>query len=60
LKIVFAENGFIPKIEATQVLPDGLLRQAVFAAIRIKFLPEEKDDIPQTITKTVEYSFAIY
>lgn len=60
LKVLFSQDGFIPKIEVTKSLPEGLLRQTIFAAIRIKFLPVEKDGNPQSVTKTVEYSFTLY
>jgi len=60
LRTTFGENGFIPEIEIIKSLPEGLLRQAIFAALRIKFLPEEKKAKPVSLSKTIEYSFAIY
>lgn len=60
LKTLFSQDGFVPKIEVTKSLPEGLLRQTVFAALRIKFLPEEKDGNPQSVTKTIEYNFTLY
>lgn len=60
LKTTFAEDSFIPKIEIVKVLPEGLLRQAIFAALRIKFMPEEKEGKPVAVIKTIEYNFAIY
>ncbi|MGI8555242.1 MAG: energy transducer TonB [Pyrinomonadaceae bacterium] len=60
LRVTFAENGRITKIAVITPLEKGLLRQAVFAALRIKFIPPEKDGKPQAATKTIEYSFAIY
>ncbi len=60
LKITFSKNGFTPKIVIVKELPSGLLRQAVFCALRMKFLPEEKNHFPETVVKTVEYSFGIY
>ncbi len=59
-KVLFSQDGFIPKIEVTKSLPEGLLRQTVFAAIRIKFLPVEKNGNPQSTTKTIEYNFTLY
>jgi hypothetical protein len=59
-KVEFSQEGYISKINFTQTLPEGLLRQALFAILRIKFLPKEKNGVPETITRTVEYSFSIY
>lgn len=60
LRLDFSQAGYISKIAFLNSLREGLLRQAIFAALRIKFLPQEKDDRPQTVTKIVEYSFSIY
>jgi TonB family protein len=60
LRITFSQAGYVSKIAFLKSLGEGLLRQTAFAALRIKFLPQEKDGKPQTITKTVEYSFDIY
>ena len=60
MNALFSLDGFIPKIEVTKSLPEGLLRQTVFAALRIKFLPMEKDGNPQSVTKTIEYNFTLY
>ena len=60
LRTTFSENGFISAIEILKSLPEGLLRQAVFAALRIKFLPREDAGKTVSTTKTIEYDFAIY
>ncbi len=60
LRLGFSQAGYISKIAVVSSLKEGLLRQAIFAALRIKFLPPEKDGKPQTVTKLVEYSFAVY
>ncbi len=60
LRPTFSADGSITKVELHKTLGEGLLRQAVFAALRIKFLPEEKNGKPQAVTKTVEYSFSIF
>jgi TonB family protein len=60
LRVTFSKDGRISKISTMQTLGHGLLRQCVFAAIRIKFLPQEKNNEPVTVTKPVEYSFDIY
>ncbi len=59
LKLLVAEDGFIPKVTVNRQLPQGLLRQSLFAALRSKFLPREKDGKPVEATKTVEFSFGI-
>ncbi len=60
LKVVFSESGQITEIIAIETLQFGLLRNAVFAALRIKFLPAEKADKAYTILKTIEYRFTLY
>jgi hypothetical protein len=43
------------------ILGEGLARQAVFAAIRIRYLPPASGpDAMKAVTKQVEYSFSIY
>ena len=59
LKVTFAKDGFVPQIIVIKSLPNGLVRQAVFCVLRIKFLPQEKDGNPETVIKAVEYSFDI-
>jgi len=59
-RLTFSQEGYISKVGILKTLKYGLVRQAFFAALRIKFLPVEKDEKPQTITKIVEYSFDIY
>lgn len=54
------EDGFIPKMEIIKSLPEGLLRQALFAMLRIKFLPQMKDGKSESVTKVFEYRFSIY
>jgi hypothetical protein len=60
LRISCSVNGFTPKIEVIKALPQGLLRQAIFAAMRIKFLPEEEFGKSVQVEKVVEYTFTIY
>lgn len=59
-RIEFSANGFIPKIEVIGGLPEGLLRKAIFAALRMKFLPEENNGKPVSTEKVIGYSFTIY
>lgn len=60
LKVMLAKDGSIPKITIVETLPDALLRQAIFAALRIKFLPKLKDGQPEDSIVTLEYNFRIY
>jgi TonB family protein len=60
LRMEMAPNGYIPKIEVVRALAEGLTSQALYAALRLKFLPEEQDGKPVTRTKTLEYTFSIY
>jgi len=60
IRATFSEQGRIAKIAFLKTLKEGLVRQAVFAALRIKFLPAEKQGKPETVTKIIEYSFDIY
>ncbi len=60
LRVEFQASGQIGSVEAVTTLPDGLTEQAIAAARRIEFDPAERDGIPVTIVKQVEYSFSIY
>jgi hypothetical protein len=60
LRITFAGKGYVSRVELIRTLPEGLLRQAVFAALRIRFLPQEVNNEPVTVSKLVEYSFNVY
>ena len=60
LRIIFAEDGYISTIVVTRSLPNGLLRQALFAAIRIKFLPKVENGVAVSKELSVEYGFDIY
>lgn len=60
LKPTLSADGFVSNIVVVKSLPDGLLRQALFAAIRIKFLPRENQGNPEDTVVTIDYSFSIY
>lgn len=60
LRTTFSADGYVPKITVLRELPNGLLRQTLFAALRIKFLPLEKDGKAESVVKVIEYSFSIY
>jgi hypothetical protein len=60
LRLDLNTNGYIPKIEVMRSLPDGLVRQSIFAALRLKFLPAERGGKLVRVRKTLEYNFKIY
>jgi N-acetyl-anhydromuramyl-L-alanine amidase AmpD len=41
-------------------LPLGLTTNALIAAKQLHFAPAKTDDIPQTVTKAIEYRFTLY
>jgi outer membrane biosynthesis protein TonB len=59
LRLNFSASGRISKVEVISPSDNGLIRQATFAALRIKFLPQEKNGQPVSITKVMEYRFRV-
>ena len=60
LRIEFGKDAYISNIEVLKTLPEGIFRQALFAALRLKFLPAERNGEPVAVKRTVEYGFSIY
>ncbi|CAN5784339.1 hypothetical protein BH24ACI1_BH24ACI1_03920 [soil metagenome] len=60
MRVTFSENGSVTKIGFLSTLKDGLIRETVFAAIRVKYLPAEKDGEAVAVTKLIYYAFSIY
>ena len=60
LKITFGNDGFIPAIAVKRALPQGLLRQALFSALRIKYLPPIENGQPVDLVRDITYNFGIY
>lgn len=60
IRMTFSKNGSVTKIGFLSTLKGGLLRQVVFAAIRIKLLPAEKEDKAIAVTKIIDYEFHRY
>lgn len=60
LRLTFSPRGSISRAVVLRDLPNGLLRQAAFAALRFKFLPQEKSGKPVAVTKVVQFRFSIY
>ena len=59
LKLKVSEDGAITEVIVLESLPDGLVKQAIFGALRTKFLPKEKDGVPVSVYKTLEFGFHI-
>lgn len=59
VKITLDPNGFVSWIRVRKSLPEVLLRQVMFAAARIKFLPSEKDGLPRAFNINREYLFVV-
>lgn len=60
VKITLGPQGYVSRIVVVKTLPEGLLRQVLLAALRIKFLPKEKDGKAAAVIITREYAFSIY
>lgn len=60
LRITFLANGNIGSISAVQGLPFGLTEEAMAAARKITFEPAKRQGVPVTVTKLVQFSFALY
>ena len=60
VKANFEKDGFMPEVVVLRQLPEGLLRQALFAAIRIRFLPKIENGNPVSVVKQIEYDFDIF
>jgi TonB family protein len=60
LRVTFLANGQIGSVLAVKGLPDGLTDCAITAARQLKFNPVKVNGTPQTVTKSLEYSFSLY
>jgi hypothetical protein len=60
LRVTFDKRGGVTKVGFISTLDHSLTRNAFFCALRIKFIPEEKDGQEVTVKKTLEYNFNIY
>lgn len=60
VRITFLASGGIGSIEVINPLPYGLTEQAVAAAKKIVFIPQKKNKINSSVTRTVEYAFSLY
>lgn len=60
LRVTFLANGSIGSITPVSGLGYGLTEQAIAAARSIRFEPQKKGGVGQTVTKVVEYTFTLY
>lgn len=60
MRTTLNSNGFIPEFVIVKPLGGGLIRQSVFAALRMRFLPSEKGGAAQTVSRIIEYNFTLY
>jgi TonB family protein len=60
VRVVFLANGGIGSITPVSALSHGLTEQAIAAARKLVFLPQKAQGQPQTVVKSVQYSFSIY
>lgn len=59
--VEFSSDGYINEIGVLKSLPEeGLVRQAVFAAMRLKHLPAKKGDKYINMKKAVYYNFSVF
>ena len=60
LRVTFLASGKIGEVTPVKTLPNGLTEQAIAAAKEIEFEPAVEHGHPVSVTKQIEYSFAIY
>lgn len=60
LRVGFTPNGGVDAIRIKKTLREGLVRQCLFAALRMRVLPLEQQNVARSVTKLIEYSFSIY
>ncbi len=60
VRAVFLASGEIGAVTPVSNLPCGLTEQAIAAARKIKFEPQVVNGKPQTVIRSVQFSFTIY
>ncbi len=60
LRVTFLASGEIGTITPIIALPFGLTEQANEAALKLKFQPASRNNVPYPVTAAVEYAFYIY
>jgi Gram-negative bacterial TonB protein C-terminal len=59
LRVTFKSDATIGDVTVLSRLPLGLSNSAISAAKQLHFAPAKTDDVPQTVTKILEYDFSI-
>ena len=60
VRVGFSRTGAVSKVVILSLLPEGLDKNCFFAAMRMKFIPAEREGSTITIFKVVEYNFNFY
>jgi TonB family protein len=60
LKVTLLANGSVGRISVVSGLPYGMTEQAIVAARKIVFIPQQTGSKNITVTKTFEYRFTLY
>jgi hypothetical protein len=60
MRVIFSASGQIVNVTVVKDLPNGLTEQAIKVARRVWFLPAEKNAVPVSVSKVLEYRFSMY
>ncbi len=60
VRATFDKRGIVSNVIFLTALPGGLSRNALFSALRMKFIPAERDGELITVSRPIEYGFFIY
>lgn len=60
LRVTFLANGSIGTVSIVSKLPLGLTSTAIAAARSLRFKPAQRNGVPYTVTKQVQYNFTLY
>lgn len=61
IRVTFDKSGVVTDVATINASGCGPFdRSAIVAAKKIEFEPAEKDGVPITVTKVVEYKYSIY
>lgn len=60
LRVTFLADGTIGSVSPVSGLPLGLTKSSIEAAKNLTFKPALKDGVPQTVVRTIQYSFTLY
>jgi TonB family protein len=60
VRVAFLANGRIGGVSVVKGLPHGLTEKAIAAARQIRFEPPQRNGVPYSVNKVVQFSFTIY